>query len=775
MPRDGMDMDTSRMVFLSSDINLNVKLLVLNLDGSIPDRTLAPLDSTRPYVDALEQHVHVAAGDLHLSCQLYVHGQPLGLPERTVNAPGSRLRWNEWVTLPAKYCDLSVDSTVTITLIGSSGPREECQLGSATLLLFSDELTLSSGKRKLRVSLKPSNGRNEETGLVADADAHEQQARLEVLSSRHEAVTAQTDMQLDWLNRPTYAHIEQRQHELSRRFERHFLALQLPEFEHAVHFHERDGALPLQQEQLVERLALAKGKGGGGKVVGGPEAGGASGLHDTPIVLVSDAEQYRDNPALHKHHKLARSLVSAGFAKELKPDAEERRRLVSLVQYPPTKRLAEEERELMWKFRYSLTSEKRALTKMLKCVDWADSREVYHARQLLQQWVPVDVQDLLELLGNTFAHAAPWVREFAVSALRDRATDAQLLSYLLPLVQSIQYEQAALLPPPDCPLAALLIRRALGNLQIANFLHWYLEVERRDTRHGSHFVQVHDAFLEQLHASSPEFGLALQRQAGLVGALDQASKTLKQSGESRPRRIARLQASCRPFWMLVGNQLRTDLTANWQAMFDGSGSEPLLAPLKALSTPLVMPLDPRVRICSAIPSRATVFKSALSPISLTFECRTVYEDEGKGPAFDGDAPTAAVGHAGGDRSTGNPRPKSPSLGGGARGCSVSPEAEAGPQQRYSVMFKSGDDIRQDQLVLQASSRQLSPPRLTPNYQPAATSRHQTADPDAHGPAAAGAGARPLLLDLPRSRHRAGTGAHAARARLCEPLAGARRE
>lgn len=69
---------------------------------------------------------------------------------------------------------------------------------------------------------------------------------------------------------------------------------------------------------------------------------GSAGLHDAPIFLIADNEQYRVNPALQKHHKLARSLLSAGFAKELKPDAEERRRLAALVERPPTHRLREE-------------------------------------------------------------------------------------------------------------------------------------------------------------------------------------------------------------------------------------------------------------------------------------------------------------------------------------------------------------------------------------------------------------------------------------------------
>ena len=48
--------------------------------------------------------------------------------------------------------------------------------------------------------------------------------------------------------------------------------------------------------------------------------------------------------------------------------------------------LREEERELMWKFRYSLTKETRALTKLLKCVDWSDQREVHQARAIVDQW-----------------------------------------------------------------------------------------------------------------------------------------------------------------------------------------------------------------------------------------------------------------------------------------------------------------------------------------------------------------------------------------------------
>ena len=261
-------------------------------------------------------------------------------------------------------------------------------------------------------------------------------------------------------------------------------------------------------------------------------------------MLLSDVESLRDNPALHKHHKLARSLLSAGFARELKPDAAERRKLQELVQKPPTYLPREEERELLWKFRYSLTKEKRALTKLLKCVDWGDAREVQQAHTLVHaEWIAVEeVQDLLELLSFAFVDAAPWVREFAVAALRERATDAQLLLYLLPLVQALQYERVLQpRPPADCPLASLLVQRALGSIELANFLHWYLKVERQDERHGAHYAHVHDTFLQRLYGVASNLSVALRQQESFVDRLNHSSQSLKATGETRPKKIARLR------------------------------------------------------------------------------------------------------------------------------------------------------------------------------------------------------------------------------------------
>ena len=108
-----------------------------------------------------------------------------------------------------------------------------------------------------------------------------------------------------------------------------------------------------------------------------------------------------------------------------------------LVKYPPTKVLLGDDRDLLWRFRYHLARDKKALTKFLKAVDWAESDQVKQAIALLPIWEPSDIDDALELLSSQFSE--PAVRRYAVSRL-ERAGDDELTSYLLQLVQAIKFE-----------------------------------------------------------------------------------------------------------------------------------------------------------------------------------------------------------------------------------------------------------------------------------------------------------------------------------------------
>lgn len=92
-----------------------------------------------------------------------------------------------------------------------------------------------------------------------------------------------------------------------------------------------------------------------------------------------------------------------------------------LLNYAPSQPLTSEEKDLIWKFRFYLTRDKRGLTKFLKSVTWRDPSEVKQAvEELLPQWTEIDIDDALELLGPSTVDSR--VRAFAVKQL-DRADD----------------------------------------------------------------------------------------------------------------------------------------------------------------------------------------------------------------------------------------------------------------------------------------------------------------------------------------------------------------
>lgn len=166
-------------------------------------------------------------------------------------------------------------------------------------------------------------------------------------------------------------------------------------------------------------------------------------LSDISIFPVVDPDIARDNPVEAKHLRLVRSHRSGPLDREMKPNASTRDELnVSarstaqslgsclrgysaqiILDYPPTQPLTTAECNLLWRFRFYLTRDKRALTKFLKSVRWTDRDEVKQAVDvLLPMWSDIEIGDALELLGPGDAFRDRRVRSFAVKQLA-RADD----------------------------------------------------------------------------------------------------------------------------------------------------------------------------------------------------------------------------------------------------------------------------------------------------------------------------------------------------------------
>lgn len=207
----------------------------------------------------------------------------------------------------------------------------------------------------------------------------------------------------------------------------------------------------------------------------------------------------------------------------------------------------------------------RALTKLLLSVDWGVDSEVAQVDGLLAEWArraPIDAPDALKLLGRERTFQAEVVRRFAVDALR-RASDDELLAFLLQLVQALRYQTSGDRGGGGGPngggdnignpatgggigegggaeggvggsgvsstsvdgaagedggvslLAQFLIERACKSLELANFFYWYIRVDLEDATHGHIYRGVQAAF-RRVMSRNPESARVLGETCALA-------------------------------------------------------------------------------------------------------------------------------------------------------------------------------------------------------------------------------------------------------------------
>lgn len=244
-----------------------------------------------------------------------------------------------------------------------------------------------------------------------------------------------------------------------------------------------------------------------------------------PLVQTLDFEpplsdENEENPFQDKYRILAHDLIRGLVDPGLKPDRIQRSRLERIIN-SPNHHLSTEEKDLLWKFRFSLVDNRRALTKFLLAVDWSVESEVVQAAELLEQWrkrSPIEVTDALKLLGRNVAFQTSlvciWhptlmccfyyshfmslallfplqVRSYAIETLSS-SSDEELHLYLLQLVQALKYEEdvsggtsggddvSKVFSHLDggrksskvSSLANFLIERASRHISLSNFLFW---------------------------------------------------------------------------------------------------------------------------------------------------------------------------------------------------------------------------------------------------------------------------------------------------------------
>ncbi|DBA04605.1 TPA: hypothetical protein N0F65_012188 [Lagenidium giganteum] len=657
--------------------------------------------------------------EIFLTAQIYSDGLPLHpmviSSKNPTKSSESSIYWNEWLSFPVKYRDLSRNSLLAVTIWGVGW----VPLGGTTISFFTRQGVLRDGIQCLRIwqNVEADPSANTTTpSEVSDEWAKQECFRLDKLREKYERKEIPRNEWMDGVTDRRIARIRRGSEPPGKKDsmspfcsyrEDALLWVEMPFFGYPVIYEEepysyRHAASAYGNELAAKRQPMPNGglspsnssttggfvdtnlMGATSEYSGPPSTAShnAAVADGTSLISVWDPDLNEENPAERKYRKLARDILRGSIDPNLKPSRDEKARIEVLLS-KPTDNLKNAEKDLLWKFRYTLTDNKKAVVKFLLSVDWNDETEVKQATELLHQWCEIDIADALKLLGREKEFKHDIVRNFAVSTLA-KAKNEELLDFLLQLVQALRYEKLSApagarlnddtgsvdgnVPTGENlgPLARFLIARSSTHFHMANYFFWYLKVEAGDISNDSEIFRV---------------------------VLNQMMDEMKVDPEKKP--IYDMLMAQKDF---MERLLTCHSKAREEKGKKDAKEEKLRQYLKQTAWPknmvIRLPLDPSIHLSGMVASSAKMFKSAMYPAVVQFQT-VLAQPEG---AYHG----GVVDHTEASASHGNPSTASESAllreSLSTRMIQLLNREKEGPS--YRVMVKNGDDLRQDQLIMQ---------------------------------------------------------------------------
>lgn len=706
---------------LSKDLSSPITVKICYLECTKESVQLVPLSTKFEDPSVFKKLSQIYKNsDLFVEIRVYdgKNNNPISTPVRTsYKSFNNKLRiWNQFLKLNIDYNQVSIDSYMKFTICEYIDTKPSV-FGVAYLSLFNHESsTLRNGSQKIPMYTE------------LDATSHCQDIQYGDLTGLTDLEKSLIDyengkyLRLNWLDKMVLPKLRQVNPKIENDHD-YYLYIELPQFEFPVVYSDVTYKIPtvtpitdptpatdgsLNSNIIINSIEIPMSTSTDPKImkVYDPDFQITANNHANPNANIFD-------PIELKYRKLERNINNNSILdKELKPTPELRDELLHILVKPSNAELSDNEKNLIWKFRYyfsknnsvddpSNKSVKSFLPKFLKSINWENDYELDHTfKEIIPYYWSVDklqIGDALDLLGdyfNPYTLGKPifqdeplvdtsskdpklkddekrfmkifnnvcYLRKLAVERLR-LASSEELLLYLLQLVQALKYEALIYERSPinldkknstngdelplTSPLANFLIETAVENDKLGNFFYWYVKVENEDQLNNPHpdgaikiYSVILNRYIEMLKAHCHENKLPyykhLKHQIWFIKKLTGLVELLRASFKKNEATAKKVE------------YLREYLASS------GNG-------LLKFPEPFPLPLDPSVIVCGCYPEESSVFKSSLAPLKITL--KTIEKKK----------PTHATSQIFGKKSK---------------------------YGKYPLMFKIGDDLRQDQLVIQ---------------------------------------------------------------------------
>ncbi|KAL3315094.1 Phosphatidylinositol 3-kinase catalytic subunit type 3 [Cichlidogyrus casuarinus] len=158
-----------------------------------------------------------------------------------------------------------------------------------------------------------------------------------------------------------------------------------------------------------------------------------------PPDVRASVEKSRWNPVDDKYLKITRNTRTTHADRERKPNTLHLQQLETILNCTLGYKLSQTESDLVWHYRFYLQEKYPgiALCKFMLAVRWEYSDQRNEALGLLKTWPEIESENVIGLLSKHFSHDI--CRNFAVQRLKN-VKDEELDLYLYQLVQALRYE-----------------------------------------------------------------------------------------------------------------------------------------------------------------------------------------------------------------------------------------------------------------------------------------------------------------------------------------------
>ena len=610
---------------------------------------------------------------------------------------------NQYISMRYKYQDLTIDSYILLELYSMTTPENKSLLGTTKIYLFNGNLNLEQGRHVFKLTKEQFNNFNEnENSININQTSDKREDELDEVGKELDSLInsfygAENEESVDYygkncesgnntndkidtkikekdkvknmeekyyynkdLQKPVIKtdkmiQFDKKLEELLSKTENAYVVIKFPSFTNKVIYEEAISKNYIKtfkniylfdtgNKNNIDELEKKK-----------PYLKYTTSVFDPFINKEKKDFMSTENPVQAKFSVLARRTDDDLIARERRLNPFDKRQMDEVLNMPDFIEMESKNTILFWSHRYELLKKNTpyALTKIMNSVKWGDQKnENEFITNILRKWKTVEICDILYMLSRKFSvnkmypntngvidhlDGMKLVRKYAIEKLEEH-TDDELNFILLQLVQAIRYEDINL-KKVDSPLVNFLIKRCCKDEILSSSFFWFIECESDISDLGN--IKSNTTDSDVTYQITKIFGLIRDKFFEVI-------KKDKKIFEIINNEVSFKAELVKISTMLSKISKADNKKAELRNIID------LTEKYNIQEKEYYLPINPSLKVKGVITSKCTVFKSAKSPVKYDFK--------------------------------------------------VTPDTKSfnnnEDKEHISIMFKYGDDLRQDQLVLQ---------------------------------------------------------------------------